>query len=94
MAEELRAKLTPVTSTMDQESVDVEADAIGFVFPIYDFKPPPVIDEFVPKLEDIGSKYLFAVCTYGIAPAPRHEALQYDEAEVTHSRFGTLGEPG
>lgn len=69
MAEELGAKLTPITSMMDQESVDVEADVIGFVFPIYDFKPPPVVDAFVPKVEDIGSKYLFAVCTYGLAPA-------------------------
>jgi ferredoxin/flavodoxin len=65
----LNAKLTPVVSMMDQESVNLEADAIGFVFPIYDFKPPLVVEDFVRKLEDIDSKYLFAVCTYGIAPA-------------------------
>jgi ferredoxin/flavodoxin len=69
MAVKLAANLLPVISTMDQESVNIEADAIGFVFPLYDFKPPTVIEDFVRKLEDIGSKYLFAVCTYGIAPA-------------------------
>jgi len=69
MVGKLNAKLTPVVSRMDQESVKVEADAIGFVFPIYDFKPPPVVEGFIRKLEDIDSKYLFAVCTYGIAPA-------------------------
>jgi ferredoxin/flavodoxin len=69
MAGELDARLTPVVSTMDRESVKVEADAVGFVFPIYDFKPPPVVENFIRKLEDIGSKYLFAICTYGIAPA-------------------------
>lgn len=69
MAETLSAQLTPVVSTMDRERVDTEADVVGLVFPIYDFKPPPVLEEFVPKLEGIGSKYLFAVCTYGLAPA-------------------------
>jgi ferredoxin len=69
LAEELNAKLTPVVSMMDQESLKVEADVIGFVFPIYDFKPPPIVEDFVRKLEGVDSKYLFAVCTYGIAPA-------------------------
>jgi Pyruvate/2-oxoacid:ferredoxin oxidoreductase delta subunit/flavodoxin len=69
MARKLDAKLSPVVSTMGQESVNIEADAIGFVFPIYDFKPPLIVEDFIRKLEDIGSKYLFAVCTYGIAPA-------------------------
>jgi ferredoxin len=69
MAGELNARLKPVVSTMDQENVNVEADAVGFVFPIYDFKPSPIVEDFIRKLEDIGSKYLFAVCTYGIAPA-------------------------
>ncbi|MBN1813316.1 MAG: EFR1 family ferrodoxin, partial [Anaerolineae bacterium] len=69
VAEKLNAKLTSVISMMDQESVNIEADVIGFVFPIYDFKPPRVVEGFVRKLEAIDSKYLFAVCTYGIAPS-------------------------
>jgi ferredoxin len=69
MAESLDARLIPVISMLNQEHIHSEADSIGFVFPIYDFKPPEVVEAFVRKLEDIDAKYLFAVCTYGIAPA-------------------------
>ena len=69
MAQRLKAGLTPATRTMDRESIHSTAGAIGFVFPIYDFKPPPIMDDLVRKIEQLDSKYLFAVCTYGIAPA-------------------------
>jgi len=86
MAEELGAKLTSVTSMMDLESVDVEADVIGFVFPIYDFKAPPVVEDFIRTLEGIDSKYLFAVCTYGLAPS--RSLRRFDKA--LRSRGGQL----
>jgi flavodoxin/Pyruvate/2-oxoacid:ferredoxin oxidoreductase delta subunit len=69
IAENLNARLIPVASTLNQESIHSEADRIGFVFPLYDFKPPQIVEEFIPKLEAIDTKYLFAVCTYGIAPS-------------------------
>ena len=69
MAQSLDARLIPVVSTLDQERIDSEADSIGVVFPIYDFKPPEVVEALVQKLESIDAKYLFAVCTYGIAPS-------------------------
>lgn len=69
MAQNLDARLIPVVSTLDRERVNSEADSIGVVFPIYDFKPPEVVEVFVQKLEGIDAKYLFAVCTYGIAPS-------------------------
>jgi flavodoxin len=53
MAENLDARLIPVASTLNQESIHSEADGIGFVFPIYDFKPPQVVEEFIRKLETI-----------------------------------------
>jgi len=86
MAERLSANLTPVTSLMDQESIDIEADVIGFVFPIYDFKPPPIVEDVVRKLEGIDSKYLFAICTYGLAPA---QSLRHFDT-VLRSRGGQL----
>jgi len=69
LAENLDARLIPVVSTLDQERVNSEADSIGAVFPIYDFKPPEVVEAFIRRLADIEAKYLFAVCTYGIAPS-------------------------
>lgn len=69
IAETLNARLIPVASTLAHGSIHSEADCVGLVFPIYDFKPPQMVEEFIRKLEDIDAKYLFAVCTYGIAPS-------------------------
>lgn len=78
IAENLNARLIPVASTLNQESVHSEADRIGFVFPIYDFKPPQIVEEFIRKLDSIDARYLFAVCTYGIAPS--HSLKHLDKA--------------
>jgi ferredoxin len=69
LADTLNAKLTSISSVINQDSIASEADVIGFVFPIYDFKPPRPMENFIRQLKDIGSKYLFAVCTYGITPS-------------------------
>jgi len=68
IAEKINAKLIPMASLIDQNNINTDADIIGFVFPIYDFKPPRLVIEFVKKLKNINLKYIFAVCTYGIAP--------------------------
>lgn len=64
----LNAVLTPIISLMDYDKIDTEANSIGFVFPIYDFKPPQFMEKFISKIYDIDSKYIFAICTYGITP--------------------------
>jgi len=69
LAQGLGARLQAVSALADRARVTSEADKIGFVFPIYDFKPPPMVEELVCKLDGIESKYLFAVCTYGIVPS-------------------------
>ena len=68
MAESLGAGLIPVTSMLEQERAHSEADGIGLVFPIYDFKPPsrrgihPQIGEH---------RYQVSICCVylGIAPS-------------------------
>ena len=67
LAARIGASLVPISSTFGQERVETGADVIGFVFPISDFKPPKIIDELAGKLSSLDDKYLFAVCTYGIA---------------------------
>jgi flavodoxin/ferredoxin len=74
ISEKLNAKLISVTSMMNQESIAIEANVIGFAFPIYDFKPPLTMEKFIHKLKNIDSKYLFAVCTYGITTS---QSLNY-----------------
>jgi len=64
---------------IDQNRIQTDAMVIGVVFPIYDFKPPRIIGQFIRKLDNLEAKYLFAVCTYGISPG---KAMQYFEKEL------------
>lgn len=76
VAQRLNARHISIPSLMDRESIRSEAGAIGLVFPIYDFKPPKMVEQFVSRLSGIESKYVFAICTYGIAPSQSLTRLQ------------------
>jgi len=83
VAMKLNAVLTPIMSVINQESIDTEAKIVGIVFPIYDFKPPQFLERFISKIQNIESKYIFAICTYGIAPSKSLKHL-----EETINSFG------
>lgn len=60
--------LIPVGPAAERDVVRTDADCIGLVFPCYLAQlhgVPLVVERFVRKLESIGSKRLFAVCTCG-----------------------------
>lgn len=68
IAEKLTGTLIAIPSVVDQQSISTDADAIGIVFPAYLAQlhgVPLIVERFVKKLEGIGSKYVFAVCTCG-----------------------------
>ncbi len=69
IAGEIDAKLTEVTSVADRENINCDAGIVGFVFPIYDFKHPSLIEKTVKKFKNLDTKYIFAVCTFGIDPS-------------------------
>lgn len=68
LAEKTGAKLTPLTPLLKAETIKSQAEAVGMVFPVYDFKTPGIIEEFITKFEGLDDKYLFAICSYGISP--------------------------
>ena len=60
------ARLTSIPSVMHSECVETDAEAIGIVFPVYHaiFDGIPLkVERFVGKMDGIGEKYIFAVCT-------------------------------
>lgn len=66
IAGKTNGKLIPIPSAIDKESITTDADVIGIVFPVYHAVfdgMPLIIERFVNKLENIDSKYIFAVCT-------------------------------
>lgn len=72
VAKDLAAKL-PGTQIFSiprviNRKVDLNADNIGFVFPVYFSGMPRIVIDFINKLETSKNKYIFAVCTCGALP--------------------------
>jgi len=79
IAEKTGGALTSIPSVIDKERIETLAEVVGIVFPVYyatnDSGVPLIVGRFVRKLENIGSKYIFAVCTHGGAPGTTIENL-------------------
>jgi len=68
IAEKANGELIPIPAVVNKQSIKTDANNIGIVFPAYDaqlYGIPLIVERFIKKLEDIGSKYIFAVCTCG-----------------------------
>lgn len=68
IAEKTNGTLIPIPRVLEKESITVEADTVGIIFPCYLaelYGIPLIVERFVDKLENISSKYIFAVCTCG-----------------------------
>ncbi len=89
VARKTDGKLISIPTVMDKESIKTDADVIGIVYPTY-YEPyggvPLIVRRFVSKLENLHSKYVFAICTYGSASVL---ALNYLD-KIIKSRDGKL----
>lgn len=68
IAEKMKGDLISIPSVMDEDRITTSADVIGIIFPVYylgTVNIPLVVQRFVMKLDEINTKYIFAVCTYG-----------------------------
>jgi ferredoxin/flavodoxin len=65
IAEKTCGKLISISSVMNKDRIETDANVI-VVFPVYGiFRIPSIVERFVGKLDNISSKYIFAVTTYG-----------------------------
>lgn len=80
IAEKTRGTLISMPSLLEEEVIKTEANVIGLVFPVFyatnDCGIPLIVARFVRKLENLGSKYIFAVCTCGYMPGTTIENLR------------------
>jgi Pyruvate/2-oxoacid:ferredoxin oxidoreductase delta subunit len=60
-----RDTLIPIASLVDRNSIEVDSEIMGIVFPVYYGELPVIIKRFAEKLVNIQDKYIFAVCTFG-----------------------------
>jgi ferredoxin len=66
IAAKMKGKITPIPSLIDKNNISTDAKVIGIVFPVYNAVldgMPLMVKRFVNRLQSIGSKYIFAVCT-------------------------------
>ncbi len=80
IADKLNATIVPIASVMAKENIHLAADVVGIVFPVYyatnDCGIPLLVGRFLQKLENLKSKYVFAVCTYAGMPGSTIENLK------------------
>ena len=65
LAKILNAKLKPIASLVNESRIEIDADIIGIVFPVYYGDLPVIVKRFISLLENIRGKYIFAVATFG-----------------------------
>jgi ferredoxin len=86
----INGTLISIPDRIKEEIIKPEADLIGLVFPVFyatnDSGIPLIIERFVNKLENLRSKYIFAVCTCGYMPGTTIENL----GKAIASRGGKL----
>lgn len=58
------AKLLSIPQLMKQDDIEIEADEIGIVYPVYGHMPPNMVRRFINKAK-LKADYKFAVLTYG-----------------------------
>jgi len=87
VASRLGGDLVSAVQASDRSRQAREADTLGLVFPIYDFKPPRCIFDVLETVTDLETKYVFAVCTHGTAAPGR--SLKSVQAAI-ESRGGQL----
>ena len=68
LADHLDAEIRSIPALMRQASVGIEADVVGFVFPVHHKSIPLILRRFVEKARFKDDAYLFALCTYGDSP--------------------------
>jgi len=90
IAEKTNGQLISLPNVMREEGIKPEAEVIGIVFPVFyatnDCGIPLIVGRFISKLENLGSKYIFAVCTCGYMPGSTIENLR----RTIESRGGKL----
>lgn len=86
LAEHLGGRLRSIPVAMAQQAVEIEADAVGLVFPVYHKSLPLIVKRFVERRAHLDRAYLFAVVTYGDTPGL---ALQH-LADLIEARGGRL----
>ena len=62
-------ELCAIASLKDKEEINIKSKTVGIIFPVYYARLPLIVEKIVSKLKINKDTYVFAVVTYGGAPA-------------------------
>ncbi len=62
-SEENQVEIIPIANLVGSDSIKIKAETAGFIFPVYCHDIPPIIEEFLNKLQ-IEDQYLFSIATH------------------------------
>lgn len=68
IVDQTQGTVISMASVIHQEQIHSEAETMGMVFPCYlaqRYGIPLIVEKFIKNVDDLGAKYLFAVCTCG-----------------------------
>lgn len=65
IAKRIDGKVVSIPSVVNEESIRIDADVVGIVFPAYYMRMPGIVERFVNKLANIQDRYIFAIVTVG-----------------------------
>jgi ferredoxin len=63
-----QAELIHITAVLCADAPTIQADVLGFVFPVYAWGPPKLVEEFVKRMTVSQPQYLFVAATHGGGP--------------------------
>ena len=91
IAGRMNGELVSISAVIDQGSIVTDADVIGVVFPVYFASNdnggiPLIVGRFIGKMDNIGSKYIFAICTHSGMPGTTIEHFR----RMVEARGGKL----
>ena len=58
IAERIGGKLISIPAVIDEERIEIDADALGIVLPAYYMRMPRIVEGFIGKLTNLQSKYI------------------------------------
>ena len=66
----MNSKLIPIAKILKENKIIPDTEKVGFIFPLYFWGLPKIIEDFLKKIDLSNVKYIFCVTTSGSRSSP------------------------
>jgi len=68
IAREIEGEIISIPWAINQGVVKINTEVAVIVFPVYMWGPPPIVERFIKRIENLKDKSIYAIVTYGGMP--------------------------